>query len=504
MGFFLFGFPFFSGSAGSTEYQGNVGRLAAVFDLEFRESGEVTGSYRYPDRPGVVYRLTGTNPEPGQLFLREFTGNRETARCVLQKRMAETEIIWSGRMINADGREFAMEFSRIRDGAEPEPEVDRTLHADKVATVLGKAGELEAHLYGKLYYGWICSGVLPSDESVESLVERFRQEGVPAWAAMRFAGERVELQFEGTDGRREILQGTNPKAGEIELKNGSGIAWTGRKRVTEKVIYWLVTSSDDPSRSLLIYRPHDEIYYRDWAQDMKNLAPEAFLWSYNEWGTEFYNERFAYDSEEEELAAVSAVREEGEKVLAVEFELGSGERETVSLDPPRDRNRVPLAEGFPVSLSRIDGRIVSVLVGLTPISWRQRDEHVLELRLFPTELVDRSFNDLGESEYAASQIEAATKVAVVPDFAVIADDIYANWRIPEDKITWGIGDRGPGMLELESISLEEEPEPREPTERIGPWRPIATPIDFITNQLRIVNMSTTSGFDFVLPGNEEY
>lgn len=498
------------GSVGGAEYHGSVGRLAAVFEIEFGDGGRVSGSYHYPDRPGVVYRLSGTNPEEGRIVLREFTGDRETARCDLQKTVTDSEIVWSGRMFNADGREFPMRLARARGGGGPAPampadedefefEIDRTLHAENVEPVLGAPGKLEAHLYGKLYYGWIRDGALPEAETLEALIDRFRDDGATAWAAMRFAGDAVELQFENPEGRRHVLGGTNPETGRIELRDEEGKAWSGRKLVANEAIFWIVVSRHAPAKSLVIYRPRDEIYYRGY-EDMKNLAPEAFLWEYNEWGDDFYERRFPFFAGEAEKATVAAVHEESGLVSSFELDLESGGREKLPLDPPRPRNRVPLAPGYPVSAFRNEGRIVFLHVGLTPISWRKREGRVLELLMFPTALVDVTFNDFGEAIYPVDQIEDLEKVAVVPDFAIIADDVYAGWNLREDKITWGIGDRGPGMLELESISLEDAP-PRD--ERVGPWRPVAEPVDFVTNQLRIVNMSTPGGFDRVLPGNEQ-
>ena len=57
------------------------------------------------------------------------------------------------------------------------------------------------------------------------------------------------------------------------------------------------------------------------------------------------------------------------------------------------------------------------------------------------------------------------------------------------------------MLELESLSLDSGPTASPEAEVIGPWHPIREPLDFVTNQLRIVNMSTTTMFDSYLPGN---
>lgn len=491
----------------TAEYRGSVGKLDAVFDLEFRENGRVRGTYHYPSRPGVVYRLSGKNPEEGYIVLKEFTGETQSAVCELRKTISENRVVWRGRMYNTDGREFPMSFSRRRDSAMPalppeasefpEPEIDRTLHAENVAAVLGKPGQLEAQLYGKLYYGWVRPGPLPRVNSLRGLADRFKEDGGPVWAAMRFSGPDVELQFEDTGGRRQVLTGTNPEEGRLELRDETGTRWIAVKRLEGDAIAWIAQSAADPARSLLVYRPRDEIYHRGY-EEMGNLAPEAFLWQFNEWGSDYHEARFPFYEREPEKATVTRVEQSGGSVRSVVFRLADGNEATLLLDPARPRNRVPVAEGYPVDLWREDGEIIHLMVGLTPMAWRKRDDHVLELRLFPTELAGITWNDVGDPVLPPGRVESLTKIDLVPDFAIIADDIYANWFLEEDVVTWGIGDRGAGMLELESLSLEESPAPA----GIGPWHPVSEPIDFVTNQLRIVNMSTPGGFGWVLPGNE--
>ena len=106
----LFSVPALAG----TTYEGKVGKLAAVFDITFKEDDIVSGSYSHPKRPGVTYGLIGHNREAGKLYLEEWTGDKLSARCYLEKRLTDTHIIWEGEMRNTDGRTFPMEMKRER------------------------------------------------------------------------------------------------------------------------------------------------------------------------------------------------------------------------------------------------------------------------------------------------------------------------------------------------------------------------------------------------------
>jgi hypothetical protein len=100
-------------------YAGAVGKLDAVFFLEWDERSEmVSGYYYYPARGrSRTYRLEGTNPNPGLLLLREYStaeggGEKLSANCRLEKRVTVDRIIWKGQMHNTDGRTLGMSFSR--------------------------------------------------------------------------------------------------------------------------------------------------------------------------------------------------------------------------------------------------------------------------------------------------------------------------------------------------------------------------------------------------------
>ena len=99
----------------TSNYTGNVGKLAAKYSLVWNPDGTVSGTYRYPTiERGIVYRLIGNNHADGQLCLEEYTGSSITARINLTKQQSATEIVWSGTMHNTDGKIFPMRMARQR------------------------------------------------------------------------------------------------------------------------------------------------------------------------------------------------------------------------------------------------------------------------------------------------------------------------------------------------------------------------------------------------------
>lgn len=113
---FLLGPAAAAGTVRAADYTGNVGRMEASFSLDWHHDGSVTGTYHYPKRPGITYRLVGENPREGELRLDEYTGETLTARCRLHKRIEGSRIVWEGTMANTDGRRFPMAFARERNG----------------------------------------------------------------------------------------------------------------------------------------------------------------------------------------------------------------------------------------------------------------------------------------------------------------------------------------------------------------------------------------------------
>jgi hypothetical protein len=93
-------------------YDGQVGKLKAIFQLEWGGDNSVGGTYRYPSRKGVVYRLEGEVTEDGKLVLREYTGTNLTAVLMLKDTGGGSKVRWSGKMQNTDGREFEVWFGQ--------------------------------------------------------------------------------------------------------------------------------------------------------------------------------------------------------------------------------------------------------------------------------------------------------------------------------------------------------------------------------------------------------
>ena len=89
---------------GHREYTGQTGNFHARYALDWQPNGELSGTYRLDEQPGLVLRLTGAPAADGALHLAEFTRGKLTARCVLQ-RQGEG---FAGTMFNTDGRQFEM------------------------------------------------------------------------------------------------------------------------------------------------------------------------------------------------------------------------------------------------------------------------------------------------------------------------------------------------------------------------------------------------------------
>lgn len=375
-----------------------------------------------------------------------------------------------------------------------------------------ETGSLRANLDGKLYQGWLIDRSLGYEsESIQSLVRTMRKEGSPVWAALQFDGEAVQLHFETASGRREILNGWNRVQGQLDMSSASGANWQFRKRIQGDGIYWLGSPVEGTARSLLIYRPVNRIYTR--LESMQNLAPEAFLWISHPWGQEYHEARFwsrwddyqAFDDKGDYKGKVKSVEQSAAGVSAVTIFLGKEEgTRRLSFDPPRPRSRVPLAEGFPVAAELKDGEIDSLSLELSPLSWREHPVGNLELLMISSIQAEFVWDEQGRPQFPPGRLEQLAKVVVSPDFGMVTHDVGVTWRPKEDKIFWSVADRGAGMLELESLSLDDLPsaaagrnQPKPP-----PWRSLSEPIDFATDQLRVVNVNDTSGFEQVLPTSE--
>jgi hypothetical protein len=95
------------------QYGGSVGSRYANFQLTWKTSGNVVGSYEHPaDHGAIRYQLKGINTADGQLVLTEYTQGRQTAILTLNKSISQSLITWSGTMHNTDGRVIPVSFTR--------------------------------------------------------------------------------------------------------------------------------------------------------------------------------------------------------------------------------------------------------------------------------------------------------------------------------------------------------------------------------------------------------
>lgn len=502
-------------SAVAGDYRGNVGSLEAVFSLEWHDDGKVTGLYSYPSRPGVTYRLVGENPREGFLVLDEFTGNERTARCELTKTITGGEIVWAGTMVNADGRAFEMSLARARDvipktesetmtndlplvdfgNRQLPPDLDERLReAEKRAQHLAKGDGLEAHLFGELFHGWVAPGTLGYGNDPEREVPAWKERGEPVWAALRIAGGRVELQFEVPDGRREVFTGESSDDGTLRLRMGDE-EWSLRSLALGDAVVWTGTTIRGPERSLLLYRPRDEIYYGSWLK-MEDIAPESWLWISHSWGQSFQEKRFPFRQGEEVEAIVTRVVELAEGVSRVECRGADGKVYEAAFDSPRDIERIPAVEGMPVYLA-VEGAHIRHLIGMWHvISWRGAPDRPLEFRMFPTEMADIDWSSLEPIQVNPDLYGDLPQRTLRPDFFGEIDwHCWVVWFPEEDFVAWPLpGDEGAGALELESIALQE------PGADL-PWNPVTRPIPFSSRQNRVGQYNATTGFGQVLPGN---
>jgi hypothetical protein len=83
-------------------FSGKVGKLDAVYSLQWYPDGAISGTYYYPKRPSTSYTLTGKDLGNGNIQLIEYTGNDVSAHFYLYLRGS----CYVGQINNTDGRIF--------------------------------------------------------------------------------------------------------------------------------------------------------------------------------------------------------------------------------------------------------------------------------------------------------------------------------------------------------------------------------------------------------------
>ncbi|MEM0997187.1 MAG: hypothetical protein AAGN35_08915 [Bacteroidota bacterium] len=105
--------PLLLGNFVSRHHRGYVGKLRTAYTLDWHDNGQVVGTYHYPSRSGVTYRLEGQLEKRKSLRLTEYTNDRKSADCELKFNSRSNA--YEGTMYNTDGRRFDMKIGDISD-----------------------------------------------------------------------------------------------------------------------------------------------------------------------------------------------------------------------------------------------------------------------------------------------------------------------------------------------------------------------------------------------------
>jgi hypothetical protein len=439
-------------SAAAAEYEGTVGKMKAVFSLDWQDDGTVTGTYAYPDRPGTVYTLRGKNAAEGELYLEEYTGDEFTARCYLGKVITDGVIIWRGEMRNSDGRAFPMEFSRRRERAAPAtPAPDGTRYS-------GQVGRLAATFALTWHEGGAVTGT---------------------------------YTYPDRPGTTYGLEGTNPREGELYLAEYTGEILTARcrlrKRIEEGEIVWegemsnldgrrfpmrlsrtreiaiaaADTNMDTYDSERAAIRAKIRPLYR-WdafplADQVVEMVPVHFP------GAQHFNARVTgYRSDGDGLVLSFVVGEwDGQDHVVYE----NGPEVTLEMARPLPLEATHLVGSECSVVFAADGSLLTVdLCSVAATHARKGAAGKLEIRGLLEFWRDA---DSPGSPQPASMIELIPDKLALFDYGGGPDEdlFYQSIRLVKDYgITIQSTDAGSAMLELESLSLDPEPE--------NPWIPL--------------------------------
>lgn len=439
----------------AAEYEGTVGKVKAIFSLDWQDDGTVTGTYAYRDRPGTVYTLRGKNAAEGELYLEEYTGDEFTARCYLGKVITDGVIIWRGEMRNSDGRAFPMEFSRRRETATP---ATPTAPSSDATRYSGQVGRLAATFALTWHEGGAVTGT---------------------------------YTYPDRPGATYGLKGTNPREGELYLAEYTDGVLTARcqlwKRIEEGEIIWegemsnldgrrfpmmlsrtrkstdaaADTNMDTYEAERAAIRAKIRPLYR-WdafplADEVVEMVPVHFP------GAQHFNARVTGYRSDGDGLVLSFVVGEWDGQDRVVYENGPAVTLEMARTLPLDAALLTGSECSVVFAA--DGSLLTVdLCSVAATHARKGAGGKLEIRGLVEFWRD---TDSPESQ------QPTTAVELVPDKLALfeygggphEDIFYQSIRLVKDYgITIQATDAGSGMLELESLSLDAEPE--------NPWIPL--------------------------------
>ena len=447
--------------AQAADYEGRVGKLEAVFSLEWHDDGTVTGAYGHPAKPGKIYSLSGRNPAEGELYLEEYTGDTLTARCHLKKVITDGVILWRGEMRNTDGRVLEMEFARARGKAMAAP---APAPAAAENTYSGYVGRLDAEF--RLAWG--------DDGTV-----------------------RGSYHYPARPGTVYRIEGLNPAEGELFLAEYTGDRLTARcalrKRLEADAIVWegVMMNEDGRHFPMAFARARGTVAPAGTIDEFEARRRAIFA---SIGGTVRWDD---FPLADEVVGHVPVHLEGGEffggRILAWRSD-GVGTTIRLVLADWDDEGRLMIDEGrettlrvartLPIAPELLVGREISVLAGPDGSlhSLELIDIAITHVRASPSgKLEVRGVIDLFTIEESldwdpvrfAEKMRTAPVIEFLPDKLALDLDPTLQPDLSAGEVFfqtirlvqgYGIAIQataaGPGSLELESLSLDPRPDPR--------------------------------------------
>lgn len=466
------------------DYRGKVGKLEAVFSLEWHDDGSVSGAYAYPSKPGTVYGLAGSNPAEGELYLEEYTGDTLTARCALKKTVTNGVIVWRGEMHNTDGRVLEMEFARAR--AENTTAPAPVSPAAAETTYSGYVGRLEA----EFQLSWLEDGTVSGS-----------------------------YHYPKRPGTFYGIYGVNPAEGELFLAEYTGERLTAscalRKRLEADVIIWegIMMNEDGRHFPMAFARARGTATAAGTIDDYEAKRQALF----SSIGESARWDDFPLADEVIERVPVHLDGGEyfGARILAWDSDgIGTTIRLIVAdwdndgnllVDEERELT-LRVARVLPLAKEHLVGREVSLLFAAdgSLYSLELPDIAITHVRRSPTgKLEVRGVIDLSTAEDSfdwtperfAEKMRTAPVIDFIPDKLALHLEPARDLELAEGEVFFqtirfvrdhGIAiqatSAGPGSLELESLSLSPEPEPVPWIALEGLKEPVKAPPSQFTTQ----------------------